>query len=169
MSLHAVQPVPPRDPNRRMLDTSNWTTPYDGAPYLTNWAMITGAEPLPELRGLGEQTPPQGRCNFVEGPSVVAIQSALLQQGELAEGQVTGVFDAATCAAWDSVYAERPTAESLSRALRLGPEDCPSLTVPKCPNVAPRVLGLRPWQLAAGGAVGAIALLYAYDRARGRR
>lgn len=164
MSLHAVQPV---DPDRQMLDMSNWTTPYDGTPYLTNWAMITGAEPLPDLRGLG-QTPPQGRCNFVEGPSVTAIQSALLQEGELTEDQVTGVFDDATCAAWDSVYADRPNAESLSRALRLGPEDCPSLTLPKCPNIPPRVLGLRPWQLAVGGALGAVALLYAYDCARKR-
>lgn len=154
------------------VDLSNWNSPYDL--YIFDWPQISGGwekmkrEGLAGPRGLGAgifggddvlglgqagdepapggaQLPPLGACDFTQGPLVEQVQQAL-------GVPVTGVFDEATCAAWQERYGEVPNAETLAEAVG-GEGVCADLLVPVCAEKklgTGAIIGLSFFALFAG-------------------
>lgn len=110
-------------------------------------------------------------CIFTSGPRVEAIQQSLAKSGADISQAQPGVFDDATCAAWQQVFGRAPEAADLIHAGTNPNETCYNAAVPGCPGLKRSSAGLRltggQWGL-VGAAAGILALA-GYHVGRRRR
>jgi len=141
------------------VDLSNWNSPYDM--YVFDWPQISGGWEKMQREGLAggtlvgnvlglgqeESAPVPGPavCDFTQGDLVLQVQAAL-------GVPATGVFDEATCLAWQEEYGTVPDAAALQAVL---PVPCGTLLAPVCQakeralsNAA--MLGIGFYAVAAG-------------------